>query len=73
MAAYLNTLNDASVPTEVQDALDAAEDLFNTYTPAQIAALKGKSGNALRSQFLELATILDNYNNGFIGPGHCSE
>ena len=73
MAASLNQLNGASVPGEVQDALNTATGLFETYTPDEIAALKGKSGKELRSQFLELATILDNYNNGYIGPGHCSE
>lgn len=69
MAAKLNVLNGASVPAEVQDALTAAETLFDAYTPAQAAALKGKAANEFRA----LATILDNYNNGYIGPGHCDE
>lgn len=69
MAAWLNQLNGASVPSEVQDALDDATDLFNMYTPAQVATLKGKN----KAEFISLATTLDNYNNGLIGPGHCSE
>ncbi len=72
IAAELNFLN-GSDPAAAQAAFDAATALFNTYTPAQVAALKGKAGNDLRSQFISLATTLDNYNNGLIGPGHCSE
>jgi hypothetical protein len=71
VAAMLNMLNGASVPSEVQAAFDEATVLFETYTPAQIAALKGKAGNELRSQFIRLAELLDKYNNGQIGPGHC--
>lgn len=72
IAAQLNFLN-GSDPAAAQAAFDAATVLFNTYTPAQVAALKGKAGNDLRAQFISLATTLDNYNNGLIGPGHCSE
>jgi hypothetical protein len=70
IAAKLNFLNGAD-PTDAQAAFDAATTLFNTYTPAQIGALKGN--NATRKLFLSLATTLDKYNNGLIGPGHCSE
>lgn len=69
IAAKLNVLKGTSYPAEVGTAIDAAETLFDTYTPAQIAALKGS--DALRKQFIDLGTILDNYNNGIIGPGHC--
>jgi hypothetical protein len=71
IAAVLNGLNGASVPADVQTAINTATTLFQTYTPAQIGALKGN--NALRTQFLTLANLLDQYNNGLIGPGHCSE
>lgn len=71
MAAKLNILNGASVPTEVTAAIAQAEALFASYTPAQVAALK--ANNAVRKQFIGLASILDRYNNGFTGPGHCSE
>jgi hypothetical protein len=71
MAAVLNQLNGASTPANVQTALNQAKALFQTYTPAQIAALKGNS--ALRAQFVSLAGTLGSYNEGLIGPGHCSE
>ncbi len=44
---------------------------FKVWTPAQIAAQKGNQQP--RKRFLELAGLLDMYNNGLIGPGHCSE
>ncbi len=69
MAAVLNTLNEASVPDEVQDALDDATALFETYTPAQVDSFKGKK----RKEFIKLAGILAQYNEGLIGPGHCDE
>jgi hypothetical protein len=72
IAAKLNQLNGADF-TDAQAAFDAATDLFETYTPEYVAGLKGPAGNALRAQFIELAEILDDYNNGLIGPGHCSE
>ncbi len=69
IAAQLNVLNGVSIPADVQAAFNAATTLFNTKTPAQVAALKGKP----RNDILALATLLDNYNNGLVGPGHCSE
>lgn len=69
MAARLSILA-GSDPAVVASAIASATTLFNTYTPAQIGALKGS--NALRAQFVSLAETLDNYNNGLIGPGHCN-
>jgi hypothetical protein len=69
MAARLNILNGASAPASVTNAIATATTLFNTYTPAQIGALKGK--NSLRQQFISLAGTLASYNEGAIGPGHC--
>lgn len=71
MAASLNFLNGASAPPEVLDAWNEATDLFETYTPADIDALRGN--RPPRPRFLELAGLLDMYNNGLLGPGHCSE
>lgn len=71
IAAQLNVANGASVPANVTTALNSANTLFGAYTPAQIGALKGS--NALRQQFLSLASTLASYNEGIIGPGHCSE
>jgi hypothetical protein len=73
IAAGMNFLNGASSTPEVDAAFAEATGLFNTFTPAQVADAKGKKGNTLRAQFIALAYTLDQYNNGYIGPGHCSE
>jgi hypothetical protein len=70
MAAKLNILNGAD-PTAVVTAISDAEALFAVYTPAQIGAFKGNT--LLRAQFISLAGTLGSYNEGSIGPGHCSE
>jgi hypothetical protein len=72
MAAVLNGLAGADQGA-ITTVLAQAKALFETYTPAQVAALKGPTGNALRQQFLDLANTLDQYNQGVIGPGHCTE
>lgn len=71
IAAKLNVLDGAASPQDVKNALAAAEVLFNTYTPTQVAKMKGS--DSTRKQFISLAGTLDNYNNGLTGPGHCSE
>lgn len=71
IATTLNALNGASAPPEVVQAWQEATTLFGVWTPAKVAALKG--GHATRKRFLELAGLLDMYNNGLLGPGHCSE
>ena len=71
IAAKLNSLNGATVPANVQNALTQANTLFGSYTPAYIASLK--SNNALRQQFVNLAGILGSYNEGLQGVAHCSE
>lgn len=70
IAAELNELNGADFGA-AQAAFNAATALFNNpaNTPAFVGDLKG----AARAEWTSLATILDNYNNGLIGPGHCSE
>jgi hypothetical protein len=70
MAAVLNGVNGAST-TSVDTALAQAKTLFQTYTPAQIAVLKGNKPP--RPQFISLGGILGSYNEGLIGPGHCDE
>ncbi|MEJ2196360.1 MAG: hypothetical protein P8X73_16075, partial [Ignavibacteriaceae bacterium] len=69
IAADLNFWNGAD-PSEAQEAFDEATTLFDTYTPEEIGELKG--GNSLRQQFIALKNLLDQYNNGFIGPGNCN-
>lgn len=56
MAAKLNVLNGAGAPANVLSAITTAETYFSTGT-----------GN-----ITGLASLLDDYNNGLIGPGHCS-
>lgn len=69
IAAELNKLAGTSAPQEVVDALANAKLLFEANTPDAVASLKGKQ----RKNWLDLATLLDDYNNGRIGPGHCTE
>jgi hypothetical protein len=67
IAAKLNILNGASSTPEVDAAIVYAETFFATYTPS--SNLPGP----VRTAAINNATILDNYNNGIVGPGHCSE
>ena len=70
MAAVLNGVNGAST-TSITTALADAEALFEQYTPADIAKMKGK--HPVRAEFISLADTLTQYNEGLIGPGHCDE
>ena len=69
IAAELNKLNGAYVPPEVQSAMDEAEELLIKYEEKLSIPKKG----ADRELAIELYELLDDYNNGYIGPGHCSE
>jgi len=69
IAAQLNQLNGASFDA-VGAAFAEATTLLETHAPSSIALSKK---GAVRTRWLELATILDDYNNGLIGPGHCTE
>ncbi|MCR4369007.1 MAG: hypothetical protein NUV67_03830 [archaeon] len=71
IAAVLNGLDGAPYPAEVSDAISDATALFNTYSPTDTAAWKGKQGE--RQLFNSLASTLASYNEGDIGPGHCDE
>jgi hypothetical protein len=67
MAAKLNLLNGASSTSSVNGAIMWSQtQFFNLYTPTNWPAGK-------RKQALGYATGLDYYNNGLVGPGHCSE
>ena len=68
IAAKLNELAGADASSD----LTAALNLLSMYTPAQAKALKGATGNATKAEFVRLAGLLDAYNNGLTGPGHCS-
>jgi hypothetical protein len=65
-AAVLNILNGASSTTDVDDAIAWAEDFFSTYTPTNWP-------KDIRGDIIENAGILGSYNEGDIGPGHCTE
>jgi len=69
IAAELNVLNGASMPSEVLDAWNQATDLLDAYD-GDLSINKKKPDGKLA---IELAELLDQYNNGLIGPGHCSE
>jgi hypothetical protein len=66
IATYLNQMNGASMPADVLSAFNNAWTLLATYAPNQV------SGNVAK-QFRALYPILDSYNNGLVGPGHCSD
>lgn len=68
IAARLNILNGADTTPEVEAALAWAEDnLFEVNTPGD------KLSKTLRNEALKQAALLDGYNMGLVGPGHCSE
>src|SRR5262245_29302757 len=65
IAAVLNGLGGASAPANVQAAIAGAGAYFaaNAPTPAP--------SGATRTQLTTWGTLLDNYNRGVVGPGHC--
>lgn len=67
MAAYLNKLNGAASTAAVDGALAEAEALFGAYGPNTAWS------KAQKTTLTRLAGVLDGYNNGLSGPGHCSE
>jgi hypothetical protein len=70
IAAQLNILAGADGSLIEADMVRAAE-IFSTYTPAQIGALKGN--NALRQEIIAIAGRLGQFNEGSLsgGPEHC--
>jgi hypothetical protein len=65
MAARLNILAGASSTPQVDAAIAWATTFFSTYTPSSALT------KAVKNQALAFAGLLDDYNNGKIGPGHC--
>jgi len=63
----LNGASSAAISADLAASLS----LLQMYTPAQVAAMS--STNKTRKKFISLASTLDAYNNGIIGPGHCDE
>ena len=70
IAAELNFLDGAGIPSAVQEAFDEATILFDNEdnTPRNIGKLKGN--DPLRMDFIRLGGILEGYNSG---PGHCDD
>ena len=67
IAAKLNILNGAATTADVTAAINWCEtQFFNMYKLAN-------APNNKKSTALAKAAILDAYNNGITGPGHCSE
>ena len=67
IAAEMNMLAGATMPSEVSSAHSAAKDLLTTYQGSMEIPKK----TADRDLAISLADTLDDYNNGLIGPGHC--
>lgn len=66
IAATLNVANGATAPAEVQTALANAAAYFAAASPTT----PYPSGYQ-RSDLIAWASTLDQFNNGYIGPGHC--
>jgi hypothetical protein len=66
LAAKLNMLNGAD-GADIASALLSADDFLTRYNWRD---WKGLSPGQ-KQTVLDWKTILDNYNNGLIGPGHC--
>ena len=65
IGATLNILSGASMSGEALEAYNKATDLIHNNGPGVSKADKKK--------WTSLASVLDRYNNGYIGPGHCDE
>lgn len=67
MAAVMNKANGASSTTSVDAAIAASTTFFQTYAPTT------SWSKAQKAQMTTWAAILASYNEGMVGPGHCSE
>lgn len=67
ITALLNVQGDAD-PADVQDELDDAADYFAAASPADPLP-----AGWTKEMVTDLATALDEFNNGITGPGHCDD
>ena len=67
MAAELNLLNNAN-PSSISDTFNKATAFLMKYSPSDVDGNKN-----LENKCVTLGGILDKYNNGLIGPGHCDD
>jgi len=72
IAAYLNVMNGASNDDIVMELADAAY-LLDMYDGNGSGSPSIPKTSHDRSEALMLAGTLDQYNNGYIGPGHCDD
>lgn len=71
VAAQANYALGAQTSLAVADALTRSSQLLGQYTPDQIAAQPKSS--SVRQELIALARTLDDWNNGLIGPGTCTD
>jgi len=69
IAAKLNICSGAGTTVEVAAAMAWADSFFKTYMPSYDL----KADPDFRKQVIKTSKLLDSYNNGDIGPGHCPE
>jgi hypothetical protein len=69
IAAKLNILDGASTTAAVDQAMATAQTFFTNHSPTSALSLTRAQRNAL----IAVSGVLDGYNNGLTGPGHCSE
>jgi hypothetical protein len=67
IAAQLNMLNDAS-GSAIASTFNEATNFFSTYEVGDV-----NNDENLQSKAVDLGAILDDYNKGLIGPGHCDD
>jgi hypothetical protein len=67
IAALLNIRSGAATTPAVVTALNFAQTFFNAYTPAS------NLSKTVRQDAVSAAGTLGSYNEGLIGPGHCSQ
>jgi len=67
IAALLNIRAGAATKPAVVAALNYAQTFFTTYTPSS------NLSKAVRQDAVAAAGTLGSYNEGLIGPGHCSQ
>lgn len=74
MAATLNVLNGAAIPDHVERAWDAAASLFESCGPGEfVRPRRNQAVTCNRDDAIELAELLDSYNNGYEDVPHCSD
>lgn len=66
IAAKLNLANGATIPVDVQNAIDAADALIGGLVVPPVGG-----GSLAPSSASALTQTIDEYNNGITGPGHC--